>query len=133
MLGVWSALSWTPERLERPTYFASGRELQRLLDQADTLRRTGEKYADRVDVALRSIAGLLDEGGAADEQPGGTRVMLASDIHNNVLTLPVLRRFGADHPTFLAGYFTINGSRVETGLLRGLNRLGKPALRFERT
>jgi predicted phosphodiesterase len=128
VLAGWSAASWEPERLERPTYYASGTELQRLLDQADTLRRTGQKYASRVDVAIRSIAGLLDEGPRQGTDPGGTRIMLASDIHNNVLTLPVLRRFGAQHPTILAGDFTINGSRLEAGLLRGLEHLGKPVV-----
>jgi predicted phosphodiesterase len=54
--------------------------------------------------------------------------MLASDIHNNVLTLPTLRRFGAGHPTVLAGDFTINGSKLETGLLSGLHKLGKPVV-----
>ncbi|MEA2294667.1 MAG: hypothetical protein QOE86_2306 [Solirubrobacteraceae bacterium] len=128
VLTGWSAVTWQPDRLERPTYYASGRELQRLLDQADQLRRTGEQYANRVDVAIRSIAGLLKEGPHSGQTPGGTRIMLASDIHNNVFTLPVLRRFGQGRPTFLAGDFTINGSKLETGLLRGLDRLGKPVV-----
>lgn len=125
----WGAATWNPERLERPTYYASGHELQRLLDEADRLRRTGEQYAGRVDVAIRSIAGLLNQGARSGEAaPGGTRIMLGSDIHNNVFTLPVLRRFGGKNPTFLAGDFVINGSKLETGLLKGINSLGKPVV-----
>lgn len=129
----WAALTWSPDRLERPSYFASGEELERILDQAHALRRSAEKYSDRVDTSIRSIAGLLDdrpgESVLADSaSPATERVVLASDIHNNVLTLPTVRRFSAGHPTVLAGDFTINGGKLETPLLRSMATLGDPVL-----
>lgn len=131
-LVAWSALSWSPDRLERPDYYASGVELERILDQADALRRSGEKYSDRVDSSIRSIAGLLDDkattGPLGGEAPGGDtrRVVLASDIHNNLLALPALRRYSSGHPTVLAGDFTINGGKMETPFVNQMATLGNP-------
>lgn len=126
-LAAWAAATWDADRLERPTYYASGIELERLLSQADQLRSQGRRYASQVDLAIRSIAGLLDEGGV----PGGggeRRMLLASDVHNNALTLPALQRFAAGRPVILAGDFSINGSRLEAGLLGGLERIGRPVV-----
>lgn len=126
-LVVWTAATWNPGRLEQPRYYASGAELERIVAQADRLRRTGEEYADQVDTSIRAIAGLLAER-PADAGADTWRILLASDIHNNVLPLPTLRRYGDGSPAVLAGDFTVNGSRVETGLLRGLATLGTPTL-----
>jgi predicted phosphodiesterase len=127
-LGGWAAATWDPARLERPDYFASGIELQRILDQAHALRAAGTKYSERVDSSIRSIAGLLDErsGGVVRSRPAATeRVVLASDIHNNLLTLPTLRRYTRGHLTVLAGDYTINGGRMEAPLARRLATLGE--------
>jgi len=126
----WAALTWSPDRLERPSYFASGEELVRILDQAHALRRSAAKYSDRVDTSLRSIAGLLADRpslGAAPE-PETERVVLASDLHNNVLTLPTLRGYSEGHPTVLAGDFTVNGGHLEAPLVRSMASLGDPVV-----
>ena len=134
-LGAWSALTWDPARLERPDYFASGEELQRILDQAHALRAAGTKYSERVNSSIRSIAGLLDDrpgedalAGAAPSQGATERVVLASDIHNNLLTLPTVRRFSTGHLTILGGDYTINGGRIEAPLAGRLADLGDPVV-----
>ncbi len=125
----WAALTWSPDRLERPSYFASGEELERILDQAAARRRSAERYSDRVDTSIRAIAGLLDERSPLETaSPETERVVLASDIHNNLLTLPTVRRFSTGHPTVLAGDYTINGGRVEAPLVRGMAALGDPVV-----
>ncbi len=129
---TWAAVSLDLERLERPQYFASGSELERIVEQADALRRSGEKYSDRVDSAIRSIAGLLDErtpavgGGAAAGT--GVRLALASDVHNNLLTLPALRHYSSALLTVLAGDFTINGGRLEAPFVRAMADVGDPVV-----
>ena len=132
---AWTALSFDATRLERPEYYASGVELERILEQADSLRRSGAKYSDRVDNAVRGITGLLNDRGAganplAPADPGGLtqRVALASDIHNNLLTLPTLRRYAQGHLTVLAGDFTINGGQAETPLLDRMATVGDPVV-----
>lgn len=128
-LGGWAALSWDPARLERPDYFASGVELERILDQSHALRRAGTKYSDRVNSSIRSIAGLLDDRTGATPGAAATqRVVLASDIHNNLLTLPTVRHYSEGHLTILDGDFTINGGKIEAGLLKSVATLGDPTV-----
>ena len=134
-LGGWAALTWDPARLERPDYFASGVELERILDQAHALRAAGTKYSERVNSSIRSIAGLLDDrsggtglDGAAPAATATERVVLASDIHNNLLTLPTVRRFSSGHLTILDGDFTINGGRMEAPLAGRVATLGDPVV-----
>ncbi len=135
VLTAWAALSFDAAKLERPDYYASGQELERILAQADSLRRSGEKYADRVDNAVRAISGLLGSRGNGQNplapDVGGDdaqRIVLASDIHNNLLTLPTLRRYGAGNLTVLAGDFTINGGRMEAPLVERMARVGDPVV-----
>lgn len=127
----WSAASYDADALERPSYFASGAELERIVDQADALRRSGDKYSDRVDSAVRSIAGLLDRRPGTGFAPDGgetIRVVLASDVHNNLLTLDTLRSYSENRLTVLAGDFTINGSDAETPLVKEMARAGDPVV-----
>jgi hypothetical protein len=49
-VAAWATATWDAQRLERPEYYASGAELERLLDQAGRLRSTGARYRDRVDL-----------------------------------------------------------------------------------
>ena len=135
VLGVWARTTWDPARLERPDYFASGVELQRILDQSHALRAAGTKYSERVNSSIRSIAGLLDDrsgpggiGGAAPSATATERVVLASDIHNNLLTLPTVRRFSTGRLTILDGDFTINGGRMEAPLAGRVADLGDPVV-----
>ena len=129
---AWSAISYDASALERPSYFASGAELERIVDQADALRSSGNKYSDRVDSAVRSIAGLLDRqgSGVADMgvDPATIRVALASDVHNNLLTLDTLRSYSEGRMTVLAGDFTVNGGRMETPLVSRMAAVGEPVV-----
>lgn len=135
---AWTTATFDATRLERPEYYASGIELERILAQADSLRRSGRKYSDRVDNAVRGITGLLNERGTGDnplapEGPGGAgdpaiRVALGSDIHNNLFTLPTLRRYAKGRLTVLAGDFTINGGRAEAPLLGRMATVGDPTV-----
>jgi predicted phosphodiesterase len=129
---AWALGSFDAARLSHPDYYASGIELERILDQASALRASGRKYADRVDSALRAVAGLLNDRGegANPLAPGGAsrRIVLASDVHNNLLTLPALHRFAEGTPTILAGDFTINGGRAEAPLAARAAHVGRPVV-----
>jgi predicted phosphodiesterase len=133
-LTLWSTTTFDAGRLERPEFYASGIELARILDQASSLRASGVKYSDRVDNAVRAITGLLNDRGSGENPlapatAGATkRLVLASDIHNNLLTLPTLRRYANDNLTVLAGDFTINGGRSEAPLAEQAATVGDPVV-----
>ena len=132
-LAGWAAATLDLDRLDRPQYFASGVELERIVEQAAALRRSSEKYSDRVDSAIRSIAGLLDDRDPSTALPDagsgdGTRLALASDVHNNLLTLPTLRRYSNGQLTVLAGDLTVNGGRMEAPIVAGMAGIGEPVV-----
>lgn len=133
-LAVWSTATFDASRLERPDYYASGVELERILAQASALRSSGDKYADRVDNAVRAITGLLNDSGtgqnplAPEAESDTRRLVLASDLHNNLLTLRTLRRYAAGNLTILAGDFTINGGRSEAPLAGLAASAGDPVV-----
>ncbi len=130
-LAAWGALTFDGKQLDQPNYYASGIELERIVSQADALRASGAKYSSRVDNALRGISGLLDDSGgnanplSAPKRGDTRRLVLASDIHNNVLTLPSLRRYANGAPTVLAGDFTVNGGAMEAPLVRRMAAVSK--------
>jgi hypothetical protein len=124
--GAWALVTYEPEKLERPTYFAGGQELDRLLEQADELRSSGRRYSGQVSSALGAILALTN----AESLPQGAvrRGVLASDLHANTLALPVLERYARGLPLFMPGDFSVNGSRLESDLLEGIERAGRPVV-----
>ena len=54
--------------------------------------------------------------------------MLASDLHANTLALPVLERYSRGLPLFMPGDFSVNGSRLESELLEGIEQAGRPVV-----
>ncbi|MDP9135776.1 MAG: metallophosphoesterase, partial [Actinomycetota bacterium] len=54
------------------------------------------------------------------------RLTVASDLHNNVLALPILERTAARGAVFFVGDLTDRGSPIEGALVRRVVRTGKP-------
>ena len=81
-----------------------------------------------VDPLDRRPARRPRRGRAAPAAAATERVVLASDIHNNLLTLPTVRRYSEGHLTILDGDFTINGGKMEAPLLKGVATLGDPTV-----
>ena len=104
-----------------------GEELDRLLAQADELRdfgpalqRPGPERARRDPRARERRRG--------SRRGAQQRAVLASDLHANALALPVLRRYAHGLPLFMPGDFSVNGARLESDLLRGIESAGDPVV-----
>jgi predicted phosphodiesterase len=117
------------QAFERPTFYAHGRELPRLLSFSGQLLTAGESYSKSYEEALAGLANLVAFAG---EGRGGksasTSLLLASDLHANALVLPVLEDYARGKTVFLAGDFTLLGTDVESGLASRIGRLGKEAV-----
>jgi Calcineurin-like phosphoesterase superfamily domain len=103
---------------ERPTFYANGSELPRLLSFSEQLLEAGESYTKSYEqslVALANLVAFVGEG-RSPETPG-TPVVLASDLHANALVLPVLESYTTGKTVFLAGDFTLRGTRPESRLV----------------
>ena len=109
---------------ERPTFYAHGRELPRLLSFSGQLLTAGESYTEGYEQALAGLANLVafaSEGGGAVTSRS---VVVASDLHGNTLVLPVLEEYAQGKTVFLAGDFTLLGTRPESRLVPLISRLG---------
>ena len=111
---------------EQPTFYAHGRELPRLLSFSGQLLTAGESYTESYEQALAGLANLVafaSEGEAPETET--TSVVLASDLHANSLVLPVLEGYTKGKTVFMAGDFTLLGTRPESRLVPLIRRLGR--------
>jgi predicted phosphodiesterase len=114
------------DAFERPTFYAHGRELPRLLSFSDQLLTAGENYTQSYEEALAGLANLVvfaGERGGPGERPA-TTVVLASDLHANALVLPVLEDYTREQTVFLAGDVALLGAELESRLVPALSTLG---------
>ena len=111
---------------ERPTFYAHGRELPRLLEFSEQLLTAGEGYTSSYEQSLAGLASLVafaSEGESPDTRT--TPVVLASDLHANALVLPVLEGYTTGKTVFLAGDFTLRGTTPESELVPLIGDLGE--------
>jgi predicted phosphodiesterase len=117
------------EAFDRPTFYAQGRELPRLLSFSEQLLRTDERYTESYEQALAGLANLVAFASAPATAPTETQVALvASDLHSNTLVLSVLREYASGKPIFFVGDFTLLGTRHERSLATSVARLGSPVV-----
>jgi predicted phosphodiesterase len=111
---------------ERPTFYAHGSELPRLLEFSEQLLVASERYTESYEQVLAGLANLValaSEGGAPSTST--TSVMLASDLHANTLVLPVVEGYAEGKIVFWAGDFTLRGTEPESRLVPLIRRVGR--------
>jgi predicted phosphodiesterase len=111
---------------ERPTFYAHGSELPRLLEFSEQLLVASERYTESYEQVLAGLANLValaSEGGARSTST--TSVMLASDLHANTLVLPVAEGYAEGKIVFWAGDFTLRGTEPESRLAPLIRRVGR--------
>lgn len=114
------------QAFERPTFYAHGRELPRLLSFSSQLLIAGESYTESYEEALAGLANLVAFASEGDVAVASTRsFVLASDLHANALVLPVLQDYARGKTVFLAGDYGLLGTEVESRLAPQLGRLGR--------
>jgi predicted phosphodiesterase len=112
--------------LADPDYFAHGADIPQALRLVESATRSSRALGDELDAQLVGLARLVIAPGGRLAGSGAPRLTLASDVHNNVLVLPALRRAAAGGPLFLAGDLTDRGSPLEASVTRVVVRAGRP-------
>ncbi|HEU4722913.1 MAG TPA: metallophosphoesterase, partial [Gemmatimonadaceae bacterium] len=112
--------------LDDPEYFAHGADIPQALRLVESATRSSQDLGDELDAQLVGLARLVIAPGGRRPASGAPRLTLASDVHNNVLVLPALRRAAAGGPLVLAGDLTDRGSRLEAAVTRTVVRAGDP-------
>ena len=112
--------------IREPQYYAHGADIPRALEAAAAVRRSSSNLDQELDDQLVGLARLVIAPGNRTPTEGRPRITLASDLHNNLLALPILERAAGDEPLFFAGDLTDRGSPVEADLLARVENAGNP-------
>jgi predicted phosphodiesterase len=126
---VLTALLLPPRgRIADPTYYAHGPDLPRALDALQSLRRSRTALDQELNGQLVGLARLVVAPGGRTQLEGRPRLVLASDLHNNVLALPALQRATRGLPLVFDGDLTDKGTPLESTLVQRIARLGRPTV-----
>jgi len=109
-----------------PQYYAHGPDIPRALETLETLQRSGRALDQELDAQLVGLARLVSAPAGRTSLAGRPHLTIASDLHNNVLSLPILERAAAGGPVLFAGDLTDRGSPLESRLVERIVRTGRP-------
>ncbi len=110
--------------MDTPQYYAYGADIPRALDAVAAVRRSTDTLDQELDAQLVGLARLVTDPAGRTPVEGRPRITLASDLHNNVITLPILERAAGDGPVFFAGDLSDRGSPLESSLTNQVAHLG---------
>lgn len=112
--------------LENPDFYANGSQIPVALQATQRATESAEAISQDLDQQLLELAKLISvpaERGPARTLP---RLTVASDLHNNLLAMPALRRAASGRPLLFAGDLGTSGFPLESKLLREVVSAGDP-------
>jgi predicted phosphodiesterase len=112
--------------MDEPQYYAYGADIPRALDAAAAVRQSGDTLDQELDAQLVGLARLVTAPAGRTPVEGRPRATIASDLHNNVISLPILERSAGDGPVLFPGDLSDRGSPLETALVRRVANIGNP-------
>jgi predicted phosphodiesterase len=111
--------------VETPQYYANGPEVPTALRALETLGDSAQTLDDEIDEQLVGIARFVNApAGRAPLGDASPRLTVASDLHNNLISLPALERAARGGLLLFAGDLTDRGSPVEQQLVLRVARAG---------
>jgi len=112
--------------MDTPQYYAYGADIPRALDAVSTVRRSGRALDQELDAQLVGLARLVTDPANRTPVAGAPRVTIASDLHNNFISLPILERAAGNGPVLFPGDLSDRGSPLETALVARVAEIGRP-------
>jgi predicted phosphodiesterase len=126
-IGIALVVLFPPRgEIDHPQYYAHGADIPRALDAIDTAQRSTRVLNEELDAQLVGLARLVTEPAGRDSLDGAPRLTVASDLHNNALTIPILERVAGGGPVLFPGDMTDRGSPLEFQVVRRVVRSGDP-------
>ncbi|HEX8744661.1 MAG TPA: metallophosphoesterase [Thermoleophilaceae bacterium] len=114
--------------LDDPEYYAHGSDIPRALEAVEAATSSPGTLAEELNAQLVGLARLVIAPSGRPLPGGLPRLTLASDLHNNVLTLPSLEGAARGGPLLFAGDLTDQGRPFEIELVRRVVSAGRPFL-----
>jgi predicted phosphodiesterase len=112
--------------IDEPQYYAFGPDIPRALEAVETAQRSTQALDQELDSQLVGLARLVTRPSERTNLSNRPRMTIASDLHNNVISLSILERAAQQEPLLFAGDLTDRGSPLETRLVRRVARSGRP-------
>ena len=113
-------------QIDTPQYYAFGADVPHALEAVEAAQRSTKALDQELNAQLVGLARLVTAPGNRPALDDRARLTLASDLHNNIVSIPILERTAARGPVFFAGDLTDRGSPVESTIVRRVVRTGKP-------
>jgi predicted phosphodiesterase len=111
-------------QIDKPEYYAHGPDIPRALQALEGVQRSGRTLSQELDAQLVGLARLVTVPGDRPTVEGLPKLTVASDLHNNLLSLPTLERVARGTPLFFPGDLNDRGSPLEVGLTRRIVHAG---------
>ena len=109
-----------------PEYYANGPDIPVALRAIEQAQGSARAISEELNEQLVGLARLVAASSRRDAASDLHRLVLASDLHNNLLALPALDRAVGREPLFFAGDLTSSGSPFEFNLVRRIVQIGHP-------
>src|SRR5215217_1436068 len=113
-------------QMDTPQYYAYGADIPRALDAVASVRRSGRSLDQELDAQLVGLARLVTAPAGRTPVEGRPRATIASDLHNNVISLPIVERTAGDGPVLFPGDLSDRGSPLETAMVARVAEIGRP-------
>ena len=126
-IGIALVVLFPPRgEIDHPQYYAHGADIPRALEAIDTAQRSTRVLDEELDAQLVGLARLVTEPANRASLGDAPRLTVASDLHNNALTIPILERAAGGGPVLFPGDMTDRGSPLEVRVVRRVVRTGRP-------
>ena len=127
VIGVGLVVLLPPRgQMDTPQYYAYGADIPRALDAVAAVRNSGRSLDQELDAQLVGLARLVTAPAGRTPVEGRPRVTIASDLHNNVISLPILERTAGNGPVLFPGDLSDRGSPLEAALTARVAHIGNP-------
>jgi predicted phosphodiesterase len=113
-------------RIADPEYYANGPDIPVALRAIEQAQGSARVISEELNEQLVGLARLVAASSRREPARDLHHLVLASDLHNNLLALPALDRAVGRNPLFFAGDLTSSGSPFEFTLVRRIVRIGHP-------
>lgn len=125
-LGAIAVLLAPRGALTDPVYYAHGSDIPVALRAVEAATKAPGNLSEEVDAQLLGLARLVEDPGRRVQLAGLPRLTVASDLHNNVVAIPVLRSAAAGSPVFFVGDLTDRGTPLEVRAVSSVVSAGHP-------
>jgi predicted phosphodiesterase len=127
LMGVALIVGLPPRgQIDKPQYYAYGPDIPRALNAVEAAQRGSRALDQELNSQLVGLARLVTAPGNRPALEDRPRFTLASDLHNNIVAIPILERTAAKGPVFFPGDLTDRGSPIEASLTARVVKVGSP-------